>query len=504
MMKWLAVHLPALSLQVYARGLEAALPLAVSEGERLIACNRLAGEHGVRPGFAASAGHALVADLRILPRNKDLERAALQRLAAWSMRFSDQVSLEPPRALVLEASRSLRLFGGAEALRQQVGEGITALGWRVRCVLAPTPAAALVLAASGADALIADQDALHRALVALPVAALGFGRQALDDLARMGLKRVGDLLRLPRGGFAERFGIERLHQLERLLGERGDPRRPFQPPARFSAELELPAEAPDAPALIFACRRLIEELGGFLLARQGGVQHLSWRLFHADQPPTGFRLGSVRPERDPGYWLGLLRERMERLQLPAPVRAIGLASETLRPLAATPAELFPDSRIACAPDPALLDRLRARLGNDAIRGLALALDHRPERAWRWCALEQAGANADRRNANGRGKGQAGQLRGPSRGDGTGVLTDGDRPLWLLSEPQPLLLHASRPWLGGPLDLGSGCERIETGWWDDFEVARDYYVATAETGERLWIYRDMRGDRGWYLHGIFGL
>lgn len=500
MMKWLAVHLPALSLQVYARGLQTALPLAVSEGERLIACNRSAREQGVRPGLAASAGRALVADLRILPRNVDRERAALERLAAWSMRFSDQVSLEPPRALVLEAARSLRLFGGAEALQRQVGEGISALGWRVRCVLAPTPAAALVLAAAGTDGLIADRNALRRALVELPVAVLGFDRHALDDLARMGLRRVGDLLRLPRGGFAERFGIERLYQLERLLGERADPRRTFEPPAHFSAELELPAEAPDTAALIFACRRLIGELSGFLLARQGGVQHLSWHLSHADRPPTGFRLGSVRPERAPGHWLGLLRERLERLQLPAPVRAVGVVSETLRPLAATPSELFADSCIASEPDPALLDRLRARLGNDAVRGLALVLDHRPERAWRWRALEQAGANANRRAA----KVKTGQLRRPTRGDGTGVPTDGDRPLWLLPEPQPLPVHGSRPWLGGPLDLGSGCERIETGWWDDFEVARDYYVATAETGERLWIYRDMRGERCWYLHGIFGL
>jgi protein ImuB len=499
-MKWLAVHLPALSLQVYARGLQTALPLAVSDGERLIACNRSAQRQGVRPGLAESAGRALLADLRILPRDVNAEQAALERLAAWSLRFSDQVSLEPPRALVLEAARSLRLFGGAEALRRQVGEGITALGWCVRCVLAPTPAAALVLAAAGANGLVRDRDALRRVLAELPVAALGFDRHALDDLARMGLRQVGDLLRLPRGGFAERFGIERLYQLERLLGERADPRRPFEPPAHFSAALELPAEAQDAAALIFACRRLIEELGGFLLARQGGVQRLSWRLSHADLPPTRFRLGSARPERAPEHWLGLLRERLERLQMPAPVRSIVLVSETLRPLAATPTELFPNSRIASEPDPALLDRLRARLGNDAVRGLALVRDHRPERAWRWLDLEQVSADAGRRVA----KGKAGQGTGPIQGDGVDTPNGGERPLWLLAEPQPLQVLERRPWLNGPLDLGSGCERIETGWWDDFEVARDYYVATTETGERLWIYRDMRGGRGWYLHGIFGL
>ena len=103
------------------------------------------------------------------------------------------------------------------------------------------------------------------------------------------------------------------------------------------------------------------------------------------------------------------------------------------------------------------------------------LDQRPERAWRWCAP----------------------------GDSSQGLIRADRPLWLLPEPIALSLQGRQPWLDGPLDLGAGCERIETGWWDGLEVARDYYVATTETGERLWVYRDMYGDRGWYLQGVFG-
>jgi protein ImuB len=79
----------------------------------------------------------------------------------------------------------------------------------------------------------------------------------------------------------------------------------------------------------------------------------------------------------------------------------------------------------------------------------------------------------------------------------------DRPLWLLQAPQPLGRDGNRPWLDGPLALGAGCERIDTGWWDGQPVARDYYVAVTSEGERLWIYRDLRGAGGWFVHGIFG-
>lgn len=482
-MQWLALHLPALPLEVFDRALAAPLPLAVSEGGRLIACNRPAWEQGVRSGLTDGAARALSAGLRILPRQPAREQAALLRIAAWALHFSDQVSLESPHALVLEAGRSLRLFGGAKVLHRQVIEGVAALGYRARCCLAPTPAGALTLAAWGGNDLILDQDALRQALSSLPPAVLSLERQSLDDLTRMGLTRIGDLLRLPRAGLAERFGIERLHQIERLLGERPDPRLAFKPPARYLGELELPAEVPDAPSLLFACRRLIDELGGFLLGRQAGVQRLHWRLGHADLPPTCFDLGSASPERDPEHWRWLLRERLERLALPAPVRDIRLASEPIRPLPRTSLALFPEATPPAPCDPGLLDRLRARLGDDAVRGLALVADHRPERAWRW--TRPVAPNPHPPDAQGQG------------------MPRGDRPLWLLASPRPMASHGRQPWYDGPLDLGQGRERIETGWWDGMEVARDYFVATTRCGERLWIYRELRGQRCWFLHGLFG-
>jgi protein ImuB len=483
-MQWLALHLPDLPLEVFARGQAQQgrqKPLAVAAGERLVVCNRAASAKGIRAGLTEGAARTLCGDLRILERRTDEERAALERLAAWAMCFSDQVSLVPPQALVLEAGRSLRLFGGAAALCRQAQTGLAALGYQARCTLAPTPAGALTLAVWGLTEPVADHHLLRRRLAALPIAALRLDPRAEQELARMGLDNIGALLRLPRAGLAERFGDALPTRLERLLGERPDPRHPFTPPSRYHGRLELPAEVPEAAALVFACRRLIDELAGLLLGRQAGVQRLDWTLLHADQPPTRFQLGAAAPGRDPERWLLLLRERLERLTLPAPVRAITLDSETLRPLAAHQFDLLPRTEPGAAPDTDLLDRLRARLGGSAVRGLCLVGDHRPERGWRWRGADEA------TTAN---------LDDPG-------LPRRDRPLWLLPSPVPLAEQNRRPCLDGPLHLGHGCERIETGWWDDSPVARDYYVATTARGERLWIYREMSGSRRWFLHGLFG-
>lgn len=71
---------------------------------------------------------------------------------------------------------------------------------------------------------------------------------------------------------------------------------------------------------------------------------------------------------------------------------------------------------------------------------------------------------------------------------------------MLAEPRELTLSRKRE---RELELLRGPERIETGWWDGREVTRDYFVARDAHGVRLWIYRDRRAPKNWYVHGLFG-
>jgi protein ImuB len=76
-------------------------------------------------------------------------------------------------------------------------------------------------------------------------------------------------------------------------------------------------------------------------------------------------------------------------------------------------------------------------------------------------------------------------------------------LWLLAAPQPLREIAARPhYHQNALALVAGPERIESGWWDDDDVKRDYFVAQTPDHATLWIYRERRAPGGWYLHGVF--
>ncbi|MDH4293615.1 MAG: DNA polymerase Y family protein, partial [Betaproteobacteria bacterium] len=63
-------------------------------------------------------------------------------------------------------------------------------------------------------------------------------------------------------------------------------------------------------------------------------------------------------------------------------------------------------------------------------------------------------------------------------------------------------HDAVPQYDGPLTLLGGPERIESGWWDEQPVARDYFVARCPQYSLLWIYRERSANARWFLQGIF--
>ena len=80
----------------------------------------------------------------------------------------------------------------------------------------------------------------------------------------------------------------------------------------------------------------------------------------------------------------------------------------------------------------------------------------------------------------------------------------------MHKPEPLPERLSRPLLGGePLQLLSGPERIEAGWWDSALAERDYFIAQAADGALVWIYRARlplsaaEENQGWFMQGRFG-
>jgi len=442
------------------------------------------------PRFArevADAGAAVSADTAHVThtaRTARSARAALETLALWALQWSSQVSHRSESddaqriaaahgaALWLEIGAGRALFGDPRSLRARIADELKPLGYSFRIGIAATPQGATILARAGLGTIAATQALLRQQLDPQPLALLSLPDEQLAALRDVGLRRIGELFLLPAAAIAQRFGPAASLYLERLRGAAREPQRNVQAPARFATRCEFAGAVSDTTALLFSLQRLLAALQGYLRSLDRAVQRYTLCLEHhrSNSPrKTRLAIGLARPGRDAAQLLAVARERLATTTLAAPVLALSVeADELLQPLVLQ-GDLFSHAAQQAEQLQHSLDRLTARLGATAVQSLDSADDHRPERAWRAGVARIAPPSTRSRSS-------------PTP----------DRPCWLL--PQPRRIDAPRELLAGP-------ERIESGWWDGADVARDYYLARGEQGAQLWVFHDLRSG-AWHVHGIW--
>ncbi|MBU6415799.1 MAG: DNA polymerase Y family protein [Xanthomonadaceae bacterium] len=487
-MQWACISFPRLALDdVLRQRSDGAVPLVLFEGvgsrARVCAANAAARHHGLRAGQSLTAARALH------PRVNAIEHdaAAVERchdfLAAWAYRYSSQVCRTFPQTLLLEVRASFRLFGGWPALQAELRNDLVALGFEHRIAAAPNPHAALVLAGARDGCAIEDEAHLMDALGTLPVECSGLDAACAESLQRMGLRRLRQLFALPRAELGKRIGIQAMLHLDRLRGAVVTALDFYRPPDTFDQRIELPFNTGSHESLLFPLRRLLRDFSAFLAGRDGGAQRFTLAFEHERGTPTEISIGLLAPERDPELLFAIVRARLDRARLRAPVCGLRLVADELPAFTPARRDLFDTRPQQAVTWEALRERLHARLGEHAAHGLALHPDHRPERAWRVQGIDPS-----------RGTGLSRGTHLARARDTDGFVPLPPRPTWLLARPIPLREHVTRI-LAGP-------ERIESGWWDGADMRRDYYVIETASHQRAWAFRPAGEDGPFMLQGWF--
>ena len=502
-MLWFALHLPALPLEAWlaaAAPETAARPSCVVEARRVVQADALARQAGIEPGMSAATAASLAAGLQVFARDPAREAAQVQRLALALSRFTPHL-VRQPDGVLLEVAASLRLFGGERPLWRAVRADAKACGVQsLSMVAASTAAAAAVLARAEVRSPALRKLPLVQRLDALPLPAAAqawaIEPRLVELLHGIGCRTLGDVRLLPRTGAQRRGAAALLDAIDRAHGTVPDPQQWYELPPTFEQGLELAHRADDAAMLVFAAQRLVQPLTGWLAQQWLAAARLSLVLRHDTslrhaRPDTVITLALADPTRDARQIMLLLRERLQRSTLPAPVYALRLRLDEAVSHAGRAAALWRDAGAGSGEEArALFDRLAARLGAERVCRPVLAADHRPERAMKLVPV----AHSVRAEPLGP------SAASPSKGQTAA------RPLWLLPEPQPLQQDAAfgRPLhQGAPLVLASRAERIEAGWFDGELVNRDYHVAQAPDRRWLWVFRERRGAQSqWYLQGVF--
>ncbi len=530
-MLWIALHLPLLSLETVAcqPGFGAGQALAIVDAQHIVHVDQAGQALGVRTGMKRATALALAPQLVLAQADAARDSLALQAVSHAALAFTPMVCMSAPQltqktpqptaphTVLLEVQASLRYFGGFERLLQRLRAALQPLGHQLQIASAPTAQAATLLcrlATPGEGELhCTDLPQTIRCLDAAPVGLLATAAEHRDALQAIGLRQIGELRRLPRGGLARRFGQALLTEIDRAFGRCADPRQPISLPPQFSSRLELLARADTTEQVLYGARVLLNRLVVWALAQQGRVGCFTLQMLHesrhrsdAETPPASeLEIALTEASCDADHLQLLLRERLAQLQLVAPTLELRLLCRTLVHRAPPNGELFPTAHNEKEGLIRLIERLQARLGGEQVQRLVRVDDHRPERASIAQPFDGHWATASPHR------------RSTSSGDGAVPL---QQPVWLLPQAEALAERQRRPLLDGqPLQLLCGPERIETGWWDAALAERDYFIAQAGDGSLVWIYRGRLPPRetdadsrvagsaidrqsGWFLHGRF--
>jgi protein ImuB len=335
---------------------------------------------------------------------------------------------------------------------------------------------------------------LVRRLDRLPCALLPPARPWLDWLEGIGCRTLGQLRHLPRPGLQRRCGGAVLEMLDDAHGHSTELFVWLEAPPTFRASLELFDRVEHADALLFGARRLLQQMTGWLCARQFAVERIQLLLAHergrVARAPTVIDLALGEAVWRDEHLVRLLKERLAQLVLDAPVIGLTLEALQVQPMAPPSESLFPEPGGTPQERQRLLELLVARLGAENVLQAVPRADYRPEAANQWLPLP---AKPVSRSAL------------PDLPPG---LPGMPRPGWLLAQPIALLMREHRPFYGSPLKMVSVAERIEAGWWGQSQ-ARDYFIAEGRDHAHYWVYRERIAGSAedaaprWFLHGLFG-
>jgi len=210
-------------------------PLATTHrsGQRIVlaAVSAEAAALGLRPGMAATQARALVPNLELADADPEADLAFLTRLALFAARrWTPLAAVCLPDGLWLDLSGTAHLFGGEEAMGRRILRFCARLGFTARIAIAGTTGAAHALARFSAEPVTLCPNGREAdAIAALPPAALRLDEAALSAARRFGIATIGDLIAMPRGPLARRFGKSVLTRIDQALGRISEPFDPVVP-----------------------------------------------------------------------------------------------------------------------------------------------------------------------------------------------------------------------------------------------------------------------------------
>ena len=487
-------------------------PLIISHREnntqRIAALDEQAEALRLKRGMGIADARAMYPSVEVVEAEPAVDRSLLESLADWCDRYTPLVAIEGSDGLFLDITGCAHLYGGERPMLDDLLVRFFKQGFHTRAGIASTAGAAWA-AARFLGAGIVKPGKEEELLAPLPLSALRIEPAVRIGLESVGLRTAGAVMTAPRAPLARRFGKQLLLRLDQALGRIEEAISPRLPVPALSVERQFAEPIMQTEDIKTLTPLLAATLKKDLERRGEGARVLQLALFRVDGAVCRIVIGTSRPLREPSLIGRLFQEKLTAVENDIDA---GYGFELVR-LSALAVAHFDMQQTDLDGDVGhtgealaiFADRVRARLGGQAVMKPVPVESHIPERSIIMVPFSEIPGKGDL--AKGRQTASA-DLSGP------------ERPIRLFRHPEPVEVAATEIPEGPPIYFrwrrvthkvarSEGPERIAPEWWHEGKDAptRDYFRVEDGAGRRYWLYRQglygaSQETPRWFMHGIF--
>lgn len=468
-MRWLYLHFYNLHLDSLMNSEETNEPMIIVDANKneVVQLNSVAMEMGFKVSMGLATALALNDHVKIIEYQTQQEHNTLVNIADALYQYSADIALLPPQGLCLNVTSMTKLYGSINNYWAVIIQALSTLGYSYSYAFSTTPMQAQLLAKTQYNQTELAHLPTNKTLLSLPIANLPLTAKLIQSLQRIGIRSLGQLLSLPAKQLSQRFDKELISFINQLDNQQHNRLRFHQPQAKFYYQQELAFEVSNSQYLLKPITQALKCLLLFLTARSLTTLCFIFSFTQRDHGDIELTISSALSHNDLNHWLQLVELKLEPLRINSPVLSIKLECNDLQEFAPCEGDLFFNPNPSQSPA-ILLARLQAKLGEHNVHILEHSTQFHPELASSYTPATKSDVK-------------------PCNTD----LVSPFRPSYLFFYPVALT---------EPVELLLGPERLQTQWWSEHYIHRDYFIAKNKLGVCLWVFKTP--EQHWFVHGVF--
>ncbi len=521
-MHCLALRFPFLSLEALGVDIDKDSTITVSPRNKVVAATPTCIKEGVELGMSASTA-ALILNCNSVARERNKEISLLTKVCDALYAFTPYIQVYCPnekdelaeQGLLLELTRSIRLFNGLEHLVRKIISAVNDLELTFFAALGQSGKAAWLLSYQETESNTGPNIQANRQpheestkprIERIRISQLAEFRKEAEILEQTGFCTVGDLQQQieSEGLFSlqKRFKPSFIAYLKDILGDQlpilpedhkknnqaelfstatvHTPLVVYEPETHFIESIECDFPLSSIELMHEPMKVLLQRLCSYLVRSQQQCSGITWRFSDIYQNEEILIVRSERIYRDWQLLYELSLIQLEGMGLPFEIDQVELREPLLALVHFDEGRLDNNAQKAMTTDKniqRITAKMQARVGENNVFKVSVNDEHIPELSYQKVGVDQ-------------------KVNDVLPDESTHV----ERPSWLLNSPVSIGVNQNDLYWHGRIQLIRGPEKIAAHWWDN-PIDRDYFTAVREDHVRLWVFHDSLKNE-WCVQGVF--